>query len=158
LKNLENKAYVFSRIFMLANRLQALGDRLDATITVKQWLMIAIIMRSGGSPSLGEIAGHMGNSRQNTKKMAVILQKQGFLQVEQDPQDRRMVRVTVTERCRDYFRNREERELRFIDQLFASLEPELLGAVQEGIGKLMTNLADMEQAEYKEKPYEEETE
>lgn len=158
MNDMENKAYVFSRIFMLANRLQALGDRMDATITVKQWLLIAIILRSGGSPTLGEIAERSGNSRQNTKKMAVILQKQGFLELKPDLQDRRILRVAVTDRCQDYFRSREDRELQFMEQLFSGIDPEMLDAVREGISRLMANVAIMEQADLKEKPDEEETE
>lgn len=159
----DSKAYVFSRIFMLANRLQALGDRMDETVTVKQWLMIAIIMRSGGTPSLGEIAEQSGNSRQNTKKMAVILQKQGFLTLKHDPQDRRVVRVAVTAHCLDYFRNRGQQEQQFIADLFAGFEAERLNGLQEGIARLMTNLAAMEQADNtkqmdKEHSNEEETE
>jgi DNA-binding MarR family transcriptional regulator len=139
------KAYVFSRIFTLANRLQMLGDKMDETITVKQWLLIAIVLKSPGTaPSLGEIASTAGYSRQNVKKMALILEKQDFVTLKQDEHDRRVLRVSLTDKCLEHFHNRAEMEEQFVDQLFKDLEDGLLDGLHRGLTRLMDNMAEME--------------
>lgn len=76
MNDIEKKAYIFGGILTLANRLQALGDKLDENVTLKQWLLIAVILKSGrSSPTISEVAKLVGNSRQNVKKMAGLLEK-----------------------------------------------------------------------------------
>lgn len=37
------KGYLFGHLFLLANRLQALGDAYLAEMTTKQWLLLIVI-------------------------------------------------------------------------------------------------------------------
>jgi len=141
MKELEEKAYIFGTIFTLSNRLQSLGDRLDAKLTVKQWLFLAGMLRSGNSaPTLSQIALRTGSSRQNVKKMALILEKQGFVSLVKDARDGRALRVALTESCRAHLKEREETELRFIEEVFSDFEPEDLAALSQAMKRLEKNV------------------
>src|SRR5690554_262703 len=77
---LEKKAHIFGGLFLLANRLQALGDGLDDKITLKQWLFIASIIGSEQvSLAITELANYIGTSRQNAKKWPPFLRKRALL-------------------------------------------------------------------------------
>jgi len=142
--DLEEKAYVFGSIFTLSNKLQILGDKVDDHLTVKQWLFLAGVLKRKDAPTLSEIAAGIGSSRQNAKKMASILNKQGFVRMQKDARDARMLRVTLTDACMAHLKLREERELRFIEEVFSDFEPGELTALLGAIQKLEKNIRDME--------------
>ncbi len=135
------KAYIFGSLFTLANQLQLLGDRLDPALTVKQWLFLAgVLSCQPGVPALSEIAACIGSSRQNVKKMALILERQGFVRLEKDSRDARMLRVRLTEACLAHLRQREGMETRFINGLFAGFEPTELKTLAALLRKLAANI------------------
>ena len=43
---LEKKAYIFGSFFSLSNKLQAIGDKFDKNLTIKQWLLVVSIFKS----------------------------------------------------------------------------------------------------------------
>jgi DNA-binding MarR family transcriptional regulator len=145
MNEIDKKAYIWGSIFSLANRLQILGDKLDKNISIKQWLLIAIISKfEHSSPTLGEVADTIGNSRQNVKKMAVILQSQGFVSLTKDVNDGRMVRISLTPKCIAYFQDRAEKELQFIEKLFDAFDETLTDGLYQGFIKLVENTVEME--------------
>lgn len=140
------KANIFSSVFTLANKLQLLGDRLDPALTVKQWLFLAGVMSCGPEPpTLSQIAACIGSSRQNVKKMALILVRQDFVSLEKDGQDARMLRVRLTEACQAHLRQREAMEARFIHDLFANFTSAELGDLAALLQKLAANAEQMGQ-------------
>ncbi|MNO44902.1 transcriptional repressor MprA [compost metagenome] len=145
MKHSGREEYIFGNMFVLANRLQVLGDKVDPNITIKQWLFIAIISKCEDRwPTISEISTMIGNSRQNVKKMAVILEKQGFVKLMKDCMDARIIRVSLTKKCRDYFEKREEIENLFMDKLFNGFDEELLKGLYNGLVKLSGNIVEME--------------
>ncbi|NLE25420.1 MAG: MarR family transcriptional regulator [Clostridiaceae bacterium] len=142
---LEKKAYIFGSFFSLSNKLQAIGDKFDKNLTIKQWLLLVSIFKSeSDSPTISEVAALIGNSRQNVKKMGVILEKEGFVKLTKDPNDARMLRISFTPKCHDYFLQREKKETEFLLQLFDGFEPEELDALVNGIAKLGDSIQHME--------------
>ncbi|RCX18662.1 DNA-binding MarR family transcriptional regulator [Fontibacillus phaseoli] len=139
------QAYIFGGILTLANRMQLLGDKLDEKMTMKQWLLIAVIMKcENPSPTISEVAEMTGNSRQNVKKMALILEKQGFLELAKDPRDARIVRLRLTPKCLSYFENRKDQEERFMASLFEAFDEEVTNGIYHGLNRLVENIARME--------------
>ena len=137
---MEEKAYIFGTIFTLSNRLQLLGDRLDPELTVKQWLFLVGVLRCGNpAPTLSEIAACIGSSRQNVKKMALILNKQGFVSMEKDALDARALRIRLTEACKDHLKRRERLEFDFIEELFTGFAPQELSALADAVQRLEKN-------------------
>ncbi len=145
MEDAEKKAYVFGSIFTLANRLQLLGNRLDPQLTVKQWLFLAGVTRcESDAPTLTEVAARIGTSRQNVKKIAVILEKQGFLTLQTDPEDTRALRIRLTAACMAHLRQREGMEMRFLEEVFFGFNSREAAAFSTLIAKLERNVAGME--------------
>ena len=144
IQTIEEKAFIFGAIFTLANRLQVLGDKFDKEITTKQWLLIASIAKHASPPTISEVAGQIGYSRQNIKKMAVILERQGYLVLQKDVHDARIIRIHITDKCRNHFKQREDSELEFLLTLFRDFDPSKLTGLYQGISHLAANLMDME--------------
>lgn len=143
--NLKEKAHIFGSIFAIANRLQVLGDQFDKNITIKQWLLLAGISESkSDTPTISEVANLIGNSRQNVKKMALILEREGFLVFLKDEEDARILRIRLTEKCAAYFKKREGRELAFLEELFSGIDSELIQALDQAITRLEANIDRME--------------
>ena len=142
----EMKATIFSSFFTLSNRLQVAGDALDTEMTLKQWLLIAVLIKSEeDSLSVSDLAQRMGSSRQNVKKMAQLLEKQGFLSIERRADDKRYLQVSVTSACLAHCREREPREGAFIDTLFSGFSHDELQKLIEGFAKLSGNIARLEE-------------
>lgn len=143
--DLKEKAYIFGTIFTLSNKLQSLGDKFDKNLTVKQWLLLAGIYKSeSDSPTISEVAGLIGCSRQNVKKMVLILEKEGFVRLQKDSNDARILRISLTKKCRDYLMQREKRESEFLVQLFDGFNSNEVKALVNGILKLEKNIVRME--------------
>ena len=138
-------AYVYGGIFALSNKLQLMGDKFDSNISTKQWLLIAIIASfQDEAPTISMTAEKIGNSRQNVKKMASILEKKGFLRIVKDKEDGRVQRLELTKYCIDYFEQRQEREQKYIESIFADFDEELLFGVCRGMMQLENNIKRME--------------
>lgn len=145
MRDIEKQAYIFGAMLTLTNRLQILGDKLDEKVSMKQWLLIAVILKCGiPAPTLSEVSQIIGCSRQNVKKMALILEKQGFVTLTKDDQDARIVRLHLTPKCAAYFEQRAEREDRFMASLFDSFDSDLTEGLYEGILHLVNNVERME--------------
>ncbi|CQR56625.1 MarR family winged helix-turn-helix transcriptional regulator [Paenibacillus riograndensis] len=141
----EQQAYILGAVLTLANRLQVLGDQLDDQMTMKQWLLIAVILKSGSpAPTLSDVSAMIGSSRQNVKKMALLLEQQGFVALTKDSRDARVLRVQLTDKCRVYFSGRSGREDQFIKALFQSFDAELTRGLFRGLTRLTENIARME--------------
>lgn len=143
---LEEKAYIFGSIFALSNKLQLLGDKLDPQLTVKQWLLLAGITKCKTlTPTITEVAALIGSSRQNVKKMALILEKQGFVLLNKDASDARMLRVSLSPSCMAHLKEREKMELDFIEKLFNGFGIQELSAFSGLIKRLEKNVHIMGQ-------------
>jgi DNA-binding MarR family transcriptional regulator len=148
---IEEKAYIFGMIFALSNKLQLVGDRMDEKLTVKQWLFLAGVVNCGqAAPTLSDIAACIGSSRQNVKKMALILEKQGFVSLQKDARDARALRVSLTDACWEHLKWREAMEVRFIEELFHNFDGQELTALGGALKKLEQNAKDMGKHEEEE--------
>lgn len=142
---LQKQAYIFGTLFLLANRLQVLGDALDDKITLKQWLFISLIIKSEKqSITVSELAKLIGTSRQNAKKMAVILEREGYIAFVKDETDARVLQVTLTEKCFEHFAKRNAFENEFIFKLFKGMDIDLVDKMAAGFSELLSNISEME--------------
>lgn len=142
----ELQSYIFGAFFTLSNRLQVAGDGLDTQMTLKQWLLLAVLIKSDEtSLSISELAQRMGSSRQNVKKMAQLLEKQGFLSIVKREDDRRFLEVSVTQACLDHCKKREPKEEAFIGTLFSGFSVEELAQLSQSFAKLSSNIARLEE-------------
>lgn len=143
MNELEQKAYIFGAIFALSNKLQVIGDKFDANITIKQWLFLVGVSKFSEPPTVSEVANQVGYSRQNAKRMADALQKRGFVTITRDENDARALRIAQTPKCIEYFAARGQRELEFLEEIFNGFDAGLTAGFYQGLSKLEKNIARM---------------
>lgn len=113
---------VFSSIFVLQNRLQTAGEKIQTEISMKQWLLLAMAECCPEPRTLTNLGNLMGCSRQNVKKLALALEKQGFVRLLLGGNN--SVRIELTEKAGDYAREMEQRHTQTLQLLFADFSEE----------------------------------
>ncbi|WP_055666192.1 MarR family winged helix-turn-helix transcriptional regulator [Desnuesiella massiliensis] len=142
---MKKKAYIFGAIFFLSNRIQNAGDKLFSEITTKQWFLLISIIRSGiENPTLTEVSKIIGYSRQNVKKLALHLEKVGFVELQKDVNDSRALRINLTERCLSYLESRQSREEEFLESLYDGLSDDEIGDMFSTMKKLEKNILNFD--------------
>lgn len=143
---MDMKKYIFGTIFLIANKLQAIGDQfLGEDMTTKQWLLSVVLSQAGDKPpTLSRVAEMMGSSRQNVKQLALKLEEKEFLKIEKDEQDARILRLKLTEKSRVFWEERQEKDNQFVADLFMDFTEEEIDIVYGGIRKLIRKVIGME--------------
>jgi DNA-binding MarR family transcriptional regulator len=98
---LDTDLELFGSLFVFIQKLtRYVDERLGHFgITSRQWLLLAVVDNafSGHAPTITEAAAIYGSSRQNVKQIALQLERRGWLRLEPDPADARVVRLALTE-------------------------------------------------------------
>jgi len=106
-------------------------------ITTKQWLMIIIIaMGFKNPPSIQEVADAMSTTHQNVKQIATSMERRGFMTLERDSNNKRIIRLKVTDRCHTMFKKREEKDIKEIFRMFENLSDDEMKALFNIIAKI----------------------
>lgn len=146
---LDMQKFIFGSMFLLANKLQVIGDQhlQSEDMTIKQWFLTVMISQFGdNSPTLSEVAQLMGSSRQNVKQLALKLQEKDFLNIEKDGQDARATRLKLTKKCKDFWEKREDKDNKFLEDLFKDFGTEELAAMYKGFNKLHNQIEKTEES------------
>ena len=139
--DISKQAFIYAAIHILANRMQAIGNKVDPTISTKQWFVLAAVSKFNTStPNIGDIAEALGTSRQNIMKIAKILEHRGFLKLERDENDLRSIRLFLTAQCNEYLKGREQQENKYLDNIFLGMDDEVLTVLRDGMSKLIENI------------------
>lgn len=145
---MDNKAYIYSMIYTLSNRLQKIGDKIDSETSTKQWFILAVVSKfNDKAPNIGEVANILGTSRQNIKKLANILEEKGFLVLEKSKKDMRNIELFLTDKCYEYFEGRRQKENEYIEKLFDGIDEKTLNIISSSIKKLIENTEAIEKNE-----------
>ncbi len=89
------KNLLFAGVFIQENRLHAVYDRYNQ-MSSKQWLLMVVSNAFETPPDLSTLAEAMGCSRQNVKKLAMNLEKDGYITLEKSEKDARSLCVKKT--------------------------------------------------------------
>lgn len=114
-------ANVVGSLFLLTNRLQTVMDRdfEKKGLTTKQWFMMAVISKLFTSPpKLSDVASSMGSSYQNVKQIALKLEKSGYVTLEKDPKDQRVIRITMVPHYENFWEEQVEEDVALLESLF----------------------------------------
>jgi MarR family transcriptional regulator, transcriptional regulator for hemolysin len=144
---LEKQKYIFGSIFIIANKLQVIGDQYMTRVgmTTKQWLLTAVISQFGEShPKLSDVADLIGSSRQNVKQLALKLEEKGFLNIEHDNQDARILRLKLTKKSHEFWEKREHADNQFIKDLFEDFSSEEIDMISKGFNKMFEKIGKAE--------------
>jgi DNA-binding MarR family transcriptional regulator len=113
---------VFTKIFLLSLKMENIGNKTlkKDQLTIKQFLLIASIESFDEPPSIKDVANMVSTSHQNVKEIADRLEKMGFIRIERDQKDKRILRLKTTEKNARYWASRlDEHE----DVIFALFDP-----------------------------------
>lgn len=108
---------VFSSIFILQNRMQTAGEKIQTEISMKQWLLLAITDSCPEPRTLSSVGRLMGCSRQNVKKLAAALEKKGFIRLCSGANN--SVCIEMTEKAKVYSEQMSERHITTLKLLFS---------------------------------------
>ena len=138
------REYLFGSIFLLANRLQTLGDGYLEEVTLKQWLLLIMIhVMDRDQPSVTEVADFMGGTRQNVRKMLEVLEGKSFVTLSANSLDRRTLSVSLTPKTEQLFVRFQAKGDAFLDRLFDGIPPEDLEATRRTVEALFENMERM---------------
>lgn len=142
-QDFKKQAFIFGNLFLLANRLQIVSDQYleKDNITTKQWLLLAAIGQfTDVPPTLSKVSELIGCSRQNTKQLALKLEKTGFLNIRKDEHDTRAYRLVLTEKCNAYWKSRERMDNQFISDILSCLTSEETNILSDCIPKVLAKI------------------
>lgn len=91
------KNLIFSSIFILENMLHSVVDR-NSEISSKQWLVMTAAKAFPVLPDLTTLGKALGCSRQNIKKLALQLEKEGYIRLVKSEADARRICIEITEK------------------------------------------------------------
>lgn len=135
-----NQQFIFGIIFLLANKLQLLGDKVTGEITLKQWFLLNILSQMEEEfPNYNDIAGAVGTSRQNVSKMISALNKKGMVELKPSETDQRAIYVTLTQKSLKYFESKDDAGNLLLDKLFAGFSTEETEQIAFLLGRILQN-------------------
>ena len=135
----EMEQYVLVFTFLIQQRWGYIINKklAEDKITTKQWLMMIVIDNAfNHDPSMQEVADALSTTHQNVKQLAVRLEARGFMKIERDPDNRRILRLRTTDECRKYWEKRTPKDAKSIISLFEGLDDEEISSLFGIIMKL----------------------
>lgn len=140
LEEVSKEYAIYGMLFTLSNRIQSIGDKEFSDITMKQhFLMIALGMFKN-PPSLKEMAQLIGCSYQNVKRMTEHLQRQGYLRIVQDSNDKRKLLLLSTGKFENTADMEREKTIAFMKGLYKNISGEELMITLNTLKKMDQNI------------------
>jgi len=133
---------IFSSIFILQNRMQTAGEKLQTKISMKQWLLLAIAENCPPPCTLTNVGKLMGCSRQNVKKLALTLERKGFIRLVSG--NNNSLNIELTEEVGKYNEEIAERRLKALSFLFADFSEQEIEQLFISYTKLYTGIERIE--------------
>ncbi|MCC0690509.1 MULTISPECIES: MarR family transcriptional regulator [Clostridioides] len=130
------KQAIFANLFVMQNKLQTACDKLDPELTMKQWLLLALAESIDETVTLTKLGELMGCSRQNVKKLAVALEKKGFVQIEKNEKDSRATYLLMKDRVEEYSERVRDMQIKVLELLFKDFTEKEVEQLFSGIMKL----------------------
>jgi len=134
---------LFTKTFLLSLRLEKICNKVlkKDQLTIKQFLLIASIESFKEPPSIKELADMVSTSHQNVKEMATRLEKRGFVTMERDSKDKRVLRLRTTDKNTEYWASRLEEHENLIFALFDPFSDEEIHSFDVLVNRFLNHLA-----------------
>lgn len=139
----KNTKYIlFGGTFILANKLQLLGDNVVKGLTTKQWFLLVnlIDLSKSETVTVSKLAEVMDSSRQNTAKMLEGMEKEGLVTVKQSKSDKRTRIVSITPHGLTITKESEISSQDFLGEVFDEISEEELKTASKVTLKMIENL------------------
>ena len=149
MKTPENKQYVmFGGAFVLANKLQLMADKRAHKLTTKQWFLLRNLsdLPDDPPPTITMLAKETDTSRQNVSKMLEVLQRLGYVVLQDNAEDHRSQSVVLTKSGAQVLHQVAQDAIPFFDELFSGISEEECEISAGVVIKLINNLYKMQEA------------
>lgn len=133
---------IFSSIFVMQNRMQTAGEKIQTQISMKQWLLLAMTDCCKEPRTLTNVGNLMGCSRQNIKKLASALEEKGFVRLLRGGNN--SVCIELTKKVSEYENEIGQRRLQVIQMLFKDFSEEEIKQLFILYEKLYTGMEEVE--------------
>lgn len=133
---------IFASLFILQNRLQSAGEKIEEELTMKQWLLLAITSICPPPRTFTNIGAIMGCSRQNVKKLAATLESRGYLTIENGTGN--SVRLSLTNKAEQYGQTMQTRHATTLRLLFEDFDEQQIDDLFVSITKLYRGIERVE--------------
>jgi DNA-binding MarR family transcriptional regulator len=134
---------VFASIFVLQNRIQTSYEKAQDDLTMKQWLLLAIVNNCPKPHTLTNVSPYLGCSRQNTKQLAMAMSKKGYVRLILGAQN--SVHIELTEKAADYEKSYSKKYENLLRALFADFSGEEILLFYQLYKKLYTGIERIEE-------------
>lgn len=140
--SLRKQQALFANFFVVQNRLQTAGEKVQTEISMRQWHLLAMMKACEGNKTLTDVGRLMGCSRQNVKNLAVALNKKGFVEFVYGANN--SVMLEMTEKATAYLSSMTERHCEVLSRLFSSFSEKEIDMLFELNYKLLGGLEQVE--------------
>ncbi len=113
---------LFCNIFIQQNRMQTACEKIQTDMSMKQWLLLAMLEQCPEPKTLTRVGKLMGCSRQNIKKLADALEKKGYLTLTEGANN--AVCLEETQKVATYSAQMDDRRSQVLRLLFADFSEE----------------------------------
>ncbi len=139
---IEVEREVLAYFFQLSNRLQVLLDQQlkPDHLTAKQLFMMIVVDSFETAPGFSQISERFGTSRQNVKQLLLKLEKNRYVKIYTDQEDARYKRVQLTPKAKKYWKQRDQRDLFMLNNMFQNIRMQEMQKVQETLKKVDENI------------------
>ena len=133
---------LFTNIFLLSLKLENISNRTlqKDNLTIKQFLLIASIESFDHSPSIKEVAEKVSTTHQSVKEIAERLERRGFIKMEKDPNDKRILRLKTSEKNWEYWESRLGEHENVIFKLFDPFSDAEIHQFNEFVDRFVNHL------------------
>ncbi len=143
---LQEKA-VFASLFILQNKVKTFFDNSDSKVTLKQFMLLVIVKQAKlrkQQLSFTQIGELLGCSRQNVKKLALVLEKHGWCNIVPSESDSRTSVIEETAKLMEYFSEISTYHMHKLEELFAVFSDEELQVFFQLMNKFNNHVNEME--------------
>jgi DNA-binding MarR family transcriptional regulator len=113
-------------------------EQRSADVTPEMWLVLSRLYARDGQYQT-QIADSTFRDRPNTSRILAGLEERGYVRKERDPDDRRRVRVHLTERGEEFVRDMAPMAARTRDGLYEGLEEDELRMLRKVLRRIERN-------------------
>lgn len=140
INKVDTKKALFGLFFSFGNLLQQAGDIFYEEISAKQFFLLICLSLFETPPTLNELCEVMQCSHQNAKQIALKLEKLEFVKFIQDKEDKRKVRIMLTDKMLSFSKKYEKKEIEFMDHLYQGIDDEQIEATFKTMLGIENNL------------------
>ena len=119
------------RLFQASNALQVMLDKIlkKDDLTAKQFFMMIMVDSFEADPNINDLSQIFKTSHQNVKQVLLKLEKKSFINMYKDPNDKRILRVSMTDEAKTFWLKRDKQDEARMHDLFKDMPTEHLEIV-----------------------------